>query len=120
MLDRRERVRDKVIFGAVAGSDKTAAKVSCVVRNISASGANVEFPGAAQLPDNISLSIPKTGRAFLAKIVWWRANRAGIVFQSANEERRAAPASDLEERLRISERKARALKQRVRQLLGEA
>ena len=119
MLDRRERVRDKVIFGAVAGSDKTSAKVACVVRNISASGANVEFPAAAQLPDRITIAIPKTGRSFLAKIVWWRANRAGIAFQTANDDRPAAQTSDLEERLRISERKARALKQRVRQLLGE-
>lgn len=118
MQDRREHIRGKVIFGAFAKSGGDAPHVPCVVRNISHSGANVEFPAAVTLPDNISIEIPKTGRSFLGKIIWWRGRQAGIAFHGPVTGG-PATALDLEERLRISERKARALKQRVKQLLGE-
>jgi hypothetical protein len=118
MQDRREHIRGKVIFGAFAKGDASVPHVPCVVRNISQSGASVEFPAAATLPDRISIAIPKTGRSFLGKIIWWRGRQAGIAFHAPASDS-PAPALDLEERLRISERKARALKQRVKQLLGE-
>lgn len=119
MLDRRNDPRERVIYGGVVATDAKSSRIDCVVRNISNSGANVEFPASAKMPDEISIAIPKTGRSFLAKIVWWRANRAGIEFQNAANANGGTHSLDLEERLRISEKKARALKQRVRQLLGE-
>ena len=120
MLDRRTDPRERVIYGGVVATDAKSARVDCVVRNLSNSGANVEFPAAATMPTEISIAIPKTGRSFLAKIVWWRANRAGLEFQTATSSKDVSQSIDLEERLRISEKKARALKQRVRQLLGES
>lgn len=119
MLDRRTDPRGRVIYGGTIATDANS-KVDCVVRNLSGSGANVEFPNSARMPDQISIAIPKTGRSFLAKIVWWRANRAGLEFQTSAADGNAPHSLDLEERLRISEKKARALKQRVRQLLGES
>lgn len=120
MLDRRTDPRERVIYGGVIAIDAKSSKVDCVVRNLSGGGANVEFPGSAKMPDQISIAIPKTGRSFMAKIVWWRANRAGLEFQTSASGKDVPHALDLEERLRISEKKARALKQRVRQLLGES
>ena len=43
MLDRRQSVRDKVLYGGVATDVETGWKADCVVRNISESGACVEF-----------------------------------------------------------------------------
>lgn len=120
MLDRRTDPRERVIYGGVVATDAKSSRIDCVVRNLSDSGANVEFPSTAKMPDEISIAIPKTGRSFLAKIVWWRANRAGLEFQTAASNKGAPQSLDLEERLRLSEKKARALKQRVRQLLGES
>jgi len=120
MLDRRTDPRERVIYGAVIATDAKNSKVDCVVRNLSDSGANIKLSSSEKMPHRISIAIPKTGRAFLAKIVWWRANRAGLEFQTSATDRNALHSLDLEERLRISEKKARALKQRVRQLLGEA
>jgi hypothetical protein len=77
----------------------------------------VELPAYTALPDDVRLSIAKTGKSLLAKIVWWRANRAGIAFENADSQ---TDMPSLEERLRISERKARALKQRVAELLRES
>lgn len=115
MLDRRTYPRRHVIFG---GTIKDArARLECRVRNLSQSGANVEVPATARIPEKFLLAIPKAGRALLARIVWRRADRAGLEFEPAAAG--AAPQPDLEERLRISEKKARALKQRIRQLLNE-
>ncbi|MEW6769424.1 MAG: PilZ domain-containing protein [Pseudomonadota bacterium] len=119
MLDRRTSPRERVIYGGVIATDAKNSKVDCVVRNVSDSGANIELPNSEKMPDRFSIAIPKMGRSFLAKIVWWRADRAGVEFEVAANSN-AAHSLDLEERLRISEKKARALKQRVRQLLGES
>jgi glucose-6-phosphate dehydrogenase assembly protein OpcA len=120
MLDRRNDPRERVIYGAVIATDAKNSKVDCVVRNMSGSGANIELSSSEKMPDEISIAIPKVGRSFLAKIVWWRANRAGLEFKPLAANGNNPNSLDLEERLRISEKKARALKQRVRQLLGES
>lgn len=117
MLDRRTCPRERVIFGGTIASSPGRADVDCVVRNISRSGINVELPSLATVPDHLRIVIPKMKKAFQAKIVWWRGNRAGLAFEPAHGDK-PEPQS-LEERLRISERKARALKQRVRELLRE-
>ena len=43
MLDRRQSVRDKVIYGGVADIGERGATTNCIVRNISEQGACVEF-----------------------------------------------------------------------------
>ena len=119
MLDRRIFPRDRVIFGGTIATDAKNQNVDCVVRNISDTGVNIELPNSVNVPNELRIIIPRIGKSFLAKIVWWRANRAGLAFQAPNLTKNSQTL-DFEERLRISERKARALKQRVRQLLGEA
>jgi hypothetical protein len=64
----------------------------------------------------MALTIARKGRSFLARIVWWRDNLVGIAFSDETAVR--APASDLEERLRISEKKKRQLQRRIDELLG--
>jgi hypothetical protein len=119
MIERRTDTRERVIYGGVIATDPKKSKVDCVVRNLSASGASIELSNSEKMPDKISIAIPKAGKSFLAKIVWWRADRAGLQFQTLTAAGQAPHSLDLEERLRVSEKKARILKQRVRQLLGE-
>jgi PilZ domain len=116
MLDRRVHPRNRVLYGSSVIANGKNQGVDCVVRNISKSGANIELPSLATISDDIHVIIPRIGKSLLAKIVWWRADRAGIAFQLNDDQ----PPPSLDERLRISEQKARALKQRVRHLLGEA
>ena len=116
MLDRRQNARDKVIYGGVAGIGEDGATRDCVVRNISEGGANVEFKSIVKLPrEQMSLTIARKGRSFLAKIIWWRDNFVGVAFSSETE----MPVSDLEERLRKSEKKKRQLQRRIKELIGE-
>ena len=116
MLDRRQNARDKVIYGGVAGIGENGATRECVVRNISETGASVEFKNIFKLPrEQMSLTIARKGRSFLARIIWWRDNFVGVAFSSETE----MPVSDLEERLRKSEKKKRQLQRRIKELIGE-
>jgi len=118
MLDRRQSARDKVIYGGVAEIDERGGSRDCVVRNISENGATIEFNNIVKLPkEKMSLTIARKGRSFLARVIWWRDNFVGVAFSS--EQRYELPFSDLEERLRKSEKKKRQLQRRIKELLGE-
>jgi hypothetical protein len=117
MLDRRESVRDKVMYGGVAEIGERGVTRDCIVRNISDRGATIEFSNVVQLPkEQISLRIARKGRSFLAKVIWWRDNFVGVAFRAESP---AEPVSDLEERLRKSEIKKRQLQRRIQELLGD-
>ena len=116
MLDRRQSARDKVIYGGVAEIDDHGGSIECVVRNISETGAHLEFSNIVRLPkQQMSLTIAKKGRSFLARIIWWRDNFVGVAFSSETE----LPGSDLAERLRKSEKKKKQLQRRINELLGQ-
>src|SRR2546430_15365635 len=107
MRDRRESVRDKVMYGGVAEIGEHGATRECIVRNISDGGATIEFSNDFQLPkEQLSLRIARKGRSFLAKVIWWRDNLVGVAFRAESP---AAPDSDLEERLLRSASRKRQL-----------
>ena len=117
MHDRRESVRDKVMFGGVAEIGDHGATRECIVRNISDHGATIEFSNVVELPkEQLSLRIARKGRSFMAKVVWWRDNFVGVAFRAESP---AEPVSDLGERLRRSEIKKRQLQRQIDELLGE-
>jgi hypothetical protein len=117
MRDRRESVRDKVMYGGVAKIGERGATRDCIVRNISDRGATIEFSNVVKLPkEQISLRIARKGRSFLAKVIWWRDNFVGVAFRAESP---AEPVSDLAERLRKSEIKKRQLQRRIQELLGD-
>ena len=117
MQERRERVRDKVMYGGVAEIGDHGTTRECIVRNISDNGANIEFSDEYELPkEQLSLRIARKGRFFLAKVIWWRDNFVGVAFRAESP---AAPISDLEERLRKSEIKKRQLQRKIDELLNE-
>jgi len=116
MLDRRQDARDKVIYGGVAEIGERGGSRDCVVRNISEKGARIEFNNVVRFPkEQMSLTIARKGRSFLARIVWWRDNFVGVAFSS--EKPSELTDSDLGERLRRSEQKKRQLQRRIKQLL---
>jgi len=113
MLDRRQSVRDKVIYGGVAEFTERGPTMDCVVRNISEQGACVEFDSSAKLPEQMKLAIARKGRSFLARMIWRHANKVGLAFRMMTAD------SDLDERLRRSEIKKRQLQRQINELLGE-
>jgi hypothetical protein len=117
MQDRRQTTRDKVLYGGVAETGEAGSARNCVVRNISEKGASIEFSNVVKFPrEQMSLTIARKGRSFLARVIWWRDNFVGVAFRA---ETPAEPVSDLEERLRKSEIKKRQLQRRIQELLGD-
>lgn len=118
MPDRRQSPRDKVLYGAVAKMDARGTQRDCVVRNISETGASVEFSNVFKLPrEQMSLTIARKGRSFLARVIWWRDNFVGLAFSSETPSDHVV--SDIEQRLRKSEQKKRQLQRRIKELIGE-
>ena len=116
MQDRRQNLRGKVYFGGVAEINERGSTMDCVVRNFSETGACVEFDASARLPERMQVTIARKGRSFLAEIIWRQANRVGLAFRAMITDN---PESDLDARLRRSEKKKRQLQRRINQLLGE-
>ena len=116
MPDRRQSVRDKVLYGGVAEINERSSTMDCVVRNISERGACVELESAGTLPGEMNLTIARKGRSFLARLIWRQANKVGLAFRIMTSDR---PVDDLDERLRRSEIKKRELQHRIKQLFGE-
>ncbi|WP_024515606.1 PilZ domain-containing protein [Bradyrhizobium sp. Tv2a-2] len=115
MQDRRANARDKVLFGGRAAVDARSS-MNCVVRNLSENGACVEVDGDARVPQEINLTIARKGRSYLAQVVWREANRLGLAFRAMITD---PGSSDLDARLRASEKKKRELQRRIKQLIGE-
>jgi hypothetical protein len=115
MPDRRQGVRDKVLYGGVAEINERST-MDCVVRNISEHGACVELYSAGTLPEEMNLTIARKGRSFLARLIWRQANKVGLAFRIMTSDR---PVDDLDERLRRSEIKKRQLQRRINELLGD-
>ena len=119
MLDRRQSVRDRVIFGSLASINERGSTMDCVVRNMSEGGACVEFEETAKLPNEMRVTITQKDRSFFARTMWRRAGRVGLAFRTTTAA--GLPAStDLEERLRRSEKQKRRLKLRITELTGES
>ncbi|HEY0328335.1 MAG TPA: PilZ domain-containing protein [Rhodopseudomonas sp.] len=112
-IDRRRNLRDKVLYGAIASRSDSGVTRDCIVRNMSSSGARLEFESTIGLPNAIGLRIAHKGRSFLANIVWRSTEAVGVAFDDDVQ------ASDLGERLRKSEKIQRALKRKIKMRLGE-
>jgi hypothetical protein len=117
MLDQRQTVRSRVIYGGIVAYNERRSTVSCVVRNYSQDGAKIEFENPALLPDEIDLFIAKKSCAFRAKMVWREARQAGLRFSSAS--RNDPIPLDWARRLRQCESERRELQNRIAQLLSE-
>jgi len=115
MQERRTSARDKVLFGGVAEVEARST-TNCVVRNFSENGACVELDGYAHVPEQLNLTIARKGRSYLARVIWRQANRLGLAFRAMITD---PGASDLDARLRASEKKKRELQRRIKKLIGE-
>lgn len=112
MDDRRTSRRDKVVYGGVATVSDRGATRDCVVRNISETGAAIEFGSGVGVPEQLALTIPRKARTYPSTVVWRRGNVAGLTFNTGD-------SSELAEQLRKSEKKKRELQRKIKILLGE-
>ena len=116
MQDQRKIARAKVMLGGVAETGEHGMTRECVVRNLTDQGACIEIGPSTRLPERVNLAVARKGRSYFAEVVWRQANLVGLAFRTMFTE---TPESDLDARLRRSEKKKRELQRRINQLLGE-
>jgi hypothetical protein len=74
------------------------------------------YGGVARLGDHDRIA--QKARRLLARMIWWRDHFVGHAFSS--EQRDELPVSDLDQRLRESEKKKRQLQRRIDELLSQS
>jgi hypothetical protein len=118
MPDRRQSVRDKVIYSGDAEIAEGASSSDRVIRNISEHSTRLEFGDDIHLPKQpIRLAIAKGVHSSLAGIIRWRDKFVDVAFSP--ESSYELPGSDLAQRLRRIEKKKRELQRRINRLIGE-
>ena len=105
MLDRRQSAPDRPIHGSEAENCRSNLTRKRAVRDSSEKGVPAKF------------DLFPTGRSLLTKMMVWRDRFVDAAFSS--ERTFNLPASDLDRRLRKSEKKKRQLQRRINQLLRQ-
>jgi hypothetical protein len=115
MQDRRKTTRSRTYIGGQIAFNQRSSLMDCLVRNISAGGAKLAFTNTGAVPQEFDVTMPRMARTFRARVVWRRAEEAGVTFLEPRPH--AAPISlDLARRLRDCEAEKAALQRRVEQL----
>jgi hypothetical protein len=118
MLERRHHQRRRVYYGGRIAFHRRTASIDCIVRNFSSDGAKVQLECPAVVPDLVDLTIARKGVAFLARVVWRRADEAGLVLHSPRTVEPELPL-DIALRIRATERANQSLRNQIEQLRSE-
>jgi len=78
MNEKRAAPRFKVLKGGTVATDD--GRIPCTVRNMSSSGAAVEFAQRVDLPETFTLVIENDRFSRRCRPVWSNARRAGMAF----------------------------------------
>jgi hypothetical protein len=115
MRERRKTVRTRTYLGAQIAFDQRSCVMDCLVRNFSPEGAKLVFSNTVTVPQEFDLSIAKQQRTFRVRMIWRRADEAGVAICGLQS--RPAPIPlDLVRRLKACEAERAALEKRVAQL----
>jgi hypothetical protein len=78
MIEKRAAPRFKVLKGGIVAID--GGSIPCTVRNLSSSGAAVDFAQAVDLPPTFTLVIERDRFARRCWAVWRNQRRVGMAF----------------------------------------
>src|ERR1700733_2374380 len=83
-MERRDSPRhNKVFFRAFVYFDSNLTAVDCVVRDISETGARLQFATPQIVTEFLDLHIPIKGQSFHAKVQWRDGEEIGVSFHAA-------------------------------------
>ena len=78
MIEKRAAPRSRVFKGGTVAID--GGSIPCTVRNMSSTGAAVEFAQRVDLPETFTLVIERDRFSRRCRPVWTNARRAGMAF----------------------------------------
>jgi hypothetical protein len=116
MSELRRAERSRVFLKAHIYFNGNLSSVECRLQNLSVSGAKIVVAANIPLPDEFDLDIPLKSQRHHAKLVWRKADSAGVTFAAEPEHRADDGDADLRA-LEIQNRKLKAaLKDLTKQL----
>jgi hypothetical protein len=78
MKERRALVRHKTLIKGRIYFNNRLSSMDCIVRDLTASGARLEFSENVTLPSAFELYIPNRDEYFHARVEWRKGNNLGI------------------------------------------
>lgn len=115
--ERRTDPRRRALMTGTIRFKTRTGSLSCVVRNISDTGAKLVVSGSMWLPERFELEIPHQDLRIEARPVWREATEMGIVFTETSE--RSGRSIRAEGKVISLAAERDALQRRVRQLSEE-
>jgi hypothetical protein len=115
MIEKRGSPRqNRCFFRAFVYFDGGGTAVDCVVRDISETGARLQFSAPRKISEILDLHIPIKGQSFHAKVRWEDGNEIGIAFHATSNT--GVGNIGLDERMNRLEAEIAALRHSVKHL----
>ena len=73
------RIAPRVRVMKAAKTDYGGDKYPCTVRDISTTGAALDFPDLVRIPDQFTLIVPR-GKIYSCTVIWRKRSRIGVSF----------------------------------------
>lgn len=118
MQERRKVARTRSYVGGRISFNQRCSTMDCLLRNVSTEGALLIVSHTAVLPDRFEVAVPRKERAYSARLVWRREDRAGVSFLGPEATGNVVPL-DAALRIRRLEADNLALRRRVAQLSSD-
>lgn len=83
--ERRSAARRRTLLAGRLAYGDPVVTLSCGIRNLSATGAQIELEGFILLPPSFRLLLAREGVAYDATIVWRSGLRMGLAFGDAHD-----------------------------------
>ncbi len=112
MQERRKEGRSLSYLGGQITTERRLISIDCVVRNTSGSGARLDVPHAALLPEVFELHIPKKSCACQVRTRWRGENHVGVEIMPVAATEAPIPLT-LARRLKILEAENAALRRQL-------
>lgn len=112
--ERRDSYRRRILMAGTLRFKTRRSVFSCVIRNLSDSGARLDISGAHWVPDRFELDIPHQDIRVEVRAMWRNSEQIGVAFLRTNGE--PFRSARKEDKLNALEVERERLKLRIRQL----
>jgi hypothetical protein len=116
MNDRRHSQRLKSFLQGLVYIDKRRGAMSCVIRDLSETGARMILSETVAIPEVVSLHIPQKDETYRARVTWRHGDEVGLSFSAADNGFDQADAGDLAKRVSQLEVDIALLRRMIRRL----
>ena len=82
MTDKRSAVRVRSFLRGRVVFNNGQSSMDCVVRDISSTGARLEFSEAVTIPDRFELYVPQKDTTYRVVLQWRRAGEIGVAIEN--------------------------------------